>query len=213
MLYGPPHAVTTDRNYTERLESNGRTRWKRLLNVQAPYRWNVRRLGLGRVLDVGCGIGRNLEHLGGHGVGVDNNRTSVEAARKRGLTVYTSVEFPASRDATIGGYDSLLLAHVLEHQLPEEAPALVERYLPYVRPGGRVVVIVPQEAGYASDPTHSTFLEADDVSALMTRVNVEVERSFSFPFPRAIGRVFTHNETVVIGARRQSPPRAGKNRR
>ena len=51
--------------------------WKKALNVQAPYRWNLRRQRLGRTLDVGCGIGRNLETLDPGSVGVDHNEHSV----------------------------------------------------------------------------------------------------------------------------------------
>ena len=53
--------------YADRLQTLEQARWKQLLDVQAPYRWNIRRLGLGRTLDVGCGLGRNLAHLGGAG--------------------------------------------------------------------------------------------------------------------------------------------------
>ena len=55
---GPPHTRGAD--YAERLETLETARWKRVLDVQAPYRWNLRRLGLGFTLDIGCGIGRNL---------------------------------------------------------------------------------------------------------------------------------------------------------
>ena len=72
---------TRDREYTERLVRLQRAPWKRWLDVQAPYRWNLRRLHPGFTLEVGCGIGRNLEHLRGHGVGLDHNAHSVAAAR------------------------------------------------------------------------------------------------------------------------------------
>ena len=58
-----------------------------------PYRWNLRRLRLGRVLDVGCGIGRNLQHLDADAVGVDHNQDSVTIARQRGLTAYVPEAF------------------------------------------------------------------------------------------------------------------------
>ena len=48
------------------------------------------------VLDVGCGIGRNLHHLDGNGVGVDLNPHSVQVARQQGLTAYTTDEFDIS---------------------------------------------------------------------------------------------------------------------
>ena len=66
-----PRADTGTSEYARYLAAQ--PAWKRWLDVQAPYRWNLRRLALGFTLDLGCGTGRNLAHLGGHGVGVDPN--------------------------------------------------------------------------------------------------------------------------------------------
>ncbi len=43
------------------------------------------RINPGFVLDVGCGLGRNLANIGGYGVGVDHNSESVAVACSRGL--------------------------------------------------------------------------------------------------------------------------------
>ena len=185
--------------YTERLERLSNARWKNVLSVQAPYRWNLRRLEPGRVLDVGCGIGRNLLHLDGNGVGVDTSQASVDVARSRGCVAYTVEAFGTSEDAVAGGFDSLLMAHVLEHMPMGDASNLVQQYLPYIKSSGQLIVIVPQEAGYASDDTHVTFLDSGDVTDLMDKCGLVKIRDYSFPFPRALGRAFRYNETVVVG--------------
>ncbi|HSK06669.1 MAG TPA: class I SAM-dependent methyltransferase [Acidimicrobiia bacterium] len=190
--------MSADREYTARLQAETARGWKRLLDVQAPYRRHVRRVVEGRVLDVGCGIGRNLHHLDGNGVGVDSNPHSVEVARQRGLTAYTTDEFELSPYAVPGGYDTMLLAHVLEHMTLDQASDLVGGYLRYLAAGGRVVVIVPQEAGFASDPTHVAFLDLDEVEVIEGRNALTRERTYSFPLPRPVGRFFKYNETVVL---------------
>jgi 2-polyprenyl-3-methyl-5-hydroxy-6-metoxy-1,4-benzoquinol methylase len=190
--------MTADREYTARLQAQTAKGWKRLLGAQAPYRRHIRRVVEGRVLDIGCGIGRNLHHLDGRGVGVDINPHSIEVARERGLTAYTTDQFVTCPDAVLGGYDSLLLAHVLEHMTLDQASNLVGVYLRYLRPGGRMVVIVPQEAGFASDPTHVTFLDLDEIAVIEDEHGLSREKAYSFPLPRPVGRLFTHNETVAL---------------
>src|SRR3954471_13366789 len=184
-------------DYTARVARLEGARWKRLLDVQAPYRWNLRRLRLGFVLDVGCGLGRNLVNLGGSGVGVDHNAASIAVCRERGLVAYTPDDFGRSEYAVPGRFDSMLLAHVAEHLDEETGIALVRQYLPYLRPGGRLVVICPQERGYTMDASHVRFLDTDDIKRLCERVGARVEKASSFPFPRLAGRLFPYNEFVV----------------
>lgn len=187
--------------YTQRLARLGGARWKQVLDVQAPYRWNIRRLGLGRTLDVGCGIGRNLAHFGPDGVGVDHNPTSVATCRARGLEAYTTEEFFASPHASPGSFDSMLAAHLLEHLPAEQAREVIASYLPFVRPGGTVVFITPQERGHASDATHVRWVGFAEAAALCAELGLGVTRQYSFPFPRLAGRAFTYNEFVTVAGR------------
>jgi len=200
MAFVPEASDTGSRAYAERLERLSGARWKRWLDVQAPYRWNLRRLRLGRTLDVGCGIGRNLAHLPPGSVGIDANPHSVAAARRRGLDAFEPDAF-RSVGSGAAPFDALLFAHVLEHLRPAAAEALVAEHLAFLRPGGRVVLITPQEAGFRSDPTHVSFLDLSALRALLARLGCEIERGYSFPLPRSLGHVFRHNEFVVVGRR------------
>jgi SAM-dependent methyltransferase len=185
--------------YAVRLEHAARSRWRRWLDVQAPYRWNLRRLALGRTLEVGCGVGRNLRHLGKGAVGIDHNPLAVDFARRAGLDAFQPEEFRASPHAQPSCFDTLLFAHVLEHMSRAAAVDLVREHLDYLARGGRVVVITPQERGFASDETHIEFMDFVQIDRILRESGLEPLRSFSFPLPRLFGRIFTHNEFVGIG--------------
>jgi SAM-dependent methyltransferase len=207
--------VTDDVDYTMRLRRLGEARWKRVLDVQRPYRWNIRRVCHGRTLDVGCGLGRNLSHLGGNGVGVDHNPTSVEFARSLGLEAYTTDEFFAEGRFAPESFDSLLGAHLLEHLSTEDAHSIMASYLPYLKPGGTVVFITPQERGYASDHTHIRWVDFAVARRQSEALDLTVARQYSFPFPRLTGKVFKYNEFVTVARKAPTVPsqRAEESRR
>lgn len=186
--------------YAHRLRRLSSRRWKRVLNVQAPYRRYVRRRVSGSTLDLACGIGRLLQALP-DGVGVDHNAECVATCRAEGLRAFTPAEFRRSEFAVAGRFDTLLAAHVLEHMTLPEAVALVEEYLPFLAPEGRVVMITPQERGYRSDPTHRTFMDFDTLETLARRLGLDVVSRDSFPFGRCVGRWFPYNEFVLITRR------------
>jgi 2-polyprenyl-3-methyl-5-hydroxy-6-metoxy-1,4-benzoquinol methylase len=191
-------ADTRDAGYAERLRTLEGVWWKRALDVQRPYRRNLERLSLGATLDVGAGLGRNLSHLPAGSVGVDHNVESVRIARSRGLAMVTSVEFDQSPPAP-ASFDSILLAHVLEHMPEADADKILTTYLPFVRSGGTVVLICPQERGYASDPTHVRFVDRTGLRRHAVRHGIRETENRSFPFPRFMGRLFTYNEFVFVG--------------
>jgi SAM-dependent methyltransferase len=176
--------------YADRLAAREGAWWKRVLDVQRPYRWNLRRQHLGRTLDVGCGLGRNLKELPAGSVGVDHNAAAVAECRRRGLTAFTVDEWEARVD--VEQFDSILLAHVLEH-VPDPV-ALLASYLPALRAGGTVFIVCPQERGYASDPTHVAFLDGPALQRVAGACGLAAGTWFSFPLPRWAGRAFIYNE-------------------
>lgn len=201
------HAVhspdsTDSAKYTDRLARLQGPLWKRVLDVQAPYRWNVRRLfGEREVLDIGCGIGRNLGHLSPRGVGVDHNEHSVRLCRDRGLTAFTLAEFADSGYAVPGRFQGMLAAHLVEHMPRAAAVRILGGYLDYLAPGGILVLICPQERGYASDSTHVAFTDLDGLADVASELGLAVLRRMSFPLPRLAGKLFTYNEFVLVAAK------------
>ena len=193
--------MSEDFEYARRLQQLQQARWKRVLDVQRPYRWNLERLCSGRVLEVGCGIGRNLRNLRKlptAPVGVDTNPESVLVARKEGFQAYTVAEFFTGAVSTPESFDTLLLSHVLEHLTFEECSQLLDSYLPLVAPGGRVVIECPQEAGYPLDPTHIRWVDFAEARRQCDEQGLIVTRQYSYPFPRWAGRAFIYNQFETL---------------
>jgi SAM-dependent methyltransferase len=189
---------TKDREYSIRLATEESSWWKRILNVQAPYRWNLRRLDPGFTLDIGCGLGRNLKNLPGKGVGIDHNPHSVEIAKTRGLQAFTPESFEKSHFNKPASFDSFLLSHVVEHMREAEVNQLLDTYMHLLKPRGQVIFITPQEYGYRSDPTHIQFMDFAKLRSIASKSGLRVVREFSFPFPRPFGRFFKYNEFVAV---------------
>ncbi len=192
-----------DGDYAGRLLASESAPWKRFFDVQGPYRRYLRALNLGFVLDLGCGVGRNLVNLGGRnaGVGVDRDPEAVRLAEGRDLQVFLPLTFAASPHAVPGRFDSLLVSHVVEHLTFDEGVDLVREHLQFVKPGGRIVIITPQPAGFRSDSTHVLYYDPAKLERLAALLRLDRLTLTSFPFPSAVGRVFPYNEWVLVAAR------------
>lgn len=190
-----PH--TKGQDYSDRLERLSGAKWKKVLDVQRPYRWNLSRLKLGKTLDVGCGIGRNLGNLSKESVGVDHNKHAVGVAKAAGYNAVTVDEFMGNvKKYKKDSFDSMLLAHVLEHLTTKDGKKIIKDYLPFVK--NKVVVICPQEKGFTTDETHINFLTHAGIEKILEDCGLVVTKSYSFPFHKKVGKVFTYNETVVV---------------
>jgi 2-polyprenyl-3-methyl-5-hydroxy-6-metoxy-1,4-benzoquinol methylase len=193
---------TEGEEYTDRLKRLEQPLWKRVLDVQAPYRWNLRRLfGDREVLEVGCGIGRCLAHLAPRGVGVDHNEHSIDECRDRGLTAFTVDEFAETEYAKPARFGGMLAAHLVEHMPREDAVKILTGYLDYLKPDARMILICPQERGYASDSTHVAFSDFDALTDVANQLGFTKIRRQSFPLPRFAGKAFTYNEFVLVADR------------
>jgi SAM-dependent methyltransferase len=95
-----------------------------------------------RILDAGCGSGRNMVELARHGVvtGIELAGTSVAVARARGVgeVIAGSVEeLPFPADA----FDFAVTLDVIEHIEHDHRPLSELRRV--IRPGGQLLVTVP----------------------------------------------------------------------
>jgi SAM-dependent methyltransferase len=95
-----------------------------------------------RILDAGCGTGRNLMELAqlGPAEGIDNSPQAVEFCHRRGLSdVHLSgiEEMPFEA----GHFDLLVATDVIEH-LPDDGAALDELHR-VAAPGAQLVITVP----------------------------------------------------------------------
>jgi len=189
---------TQDKDYTKLLLTKESVWWKKLIDVQAPYRWNLRRLKPGFVLDIGCGLGRNLNHLKGHGVGIDHNPYSVEVTRKRGFQAFTPQEFQQSEFNISERFDSILLSHVAEHMVEDQVVSLLAPYVSLLKSAGQVILITPQEYGFRTDETHIQLMDFERLRRISSQLRLQFFKEFSFPFPRFMGHFFIYNEFVSI---------------
>jgi SAM-dependent methyltransferase len=137
----------------------------------------LRRYLVGRVLDVGCGIGDFLNFYR-NAVGVDINPFAVEYCRRQGLEAYQAEagRFPLESRA----FDSAILDNVIEH-LEDPAPILKE-VLRVLRPRGRILVGIPGRRGYEVDPSHRLFYDAEALAAYMLTNGCMKQRIFGAPF-------------------------------
>ncbi len=182
--------------YTKRLAANA----SGIVAAQLPYRLHIASLRLGRTLDVGCGIGRHLRHLRSGSVGLDHNAYSIRHCRLLGFTAYTPEEFEALPSEDGKQFEALLLSHVLEHMPLATATELVATYAKYLLPHARIIMITPQIAGFASDPTHVTYLTFSSHASIIGACGLTLVRQYSFPFPSIVGSIFKHNEFVSIAS-------------
>ena len=187
--------------YFEELRRNTESPLRRVLPVQLPYQLNLRRLVHGKTLEVGSGLGRNLRTLPPGSVGLDHNQYSVAYCQRLGLDARLLTEPPGNR-LPLGAdesFDTLLLAHVLEHVEWDQQLSLIQTFLPFLNSQGHLVLITPQEKGHAATSSHISWTDTTRLLELIFGLNRSVARvrSFSFPFHRIAGRWFTHNEFIV----------------
>jgi hypothetical protein len=191
--------------YFEELSANTTKLWKKFLPLQLPYKYNLKRQDLGKVLEIGAGLGRNQAFLD-DSVGVEHNPRSAQFCQGMGYRVLVPESFHSEFKSFVGSnavFDSILMSHVLEHIEYENQVEVLKEYIPYLKSSGKIFLVTPQESGYKSTNSHITWTDFNRMEMIINQVggDFKVEKSFSFPLPRCFGKVFKYNEFNVLACR------------
>jgi len=104
-----------------------------------------------RILDIGCGYGRNMDRLSEGGfqnvTGIDINPEIVEANKARGLKCIGVGDL----NDGIGKFDLMLMSHVVEHFSPFDLKNFIDGYLEFLVPNGFLVIATPLMSEYFYD--------------------------------------------------------------
>lgn len=149
----------------------------------AGYREVLARLGPGRVLDVGCGVGvetAQLDSADRHVVGIDYHAATAILAGKTfgpGGEHATDTEFAAMDGARLGfrtgSFDWVCSSHIIEHFAgPEQHVAELARVS---RDDGTTFVITPNRPADFENPFHVYLFEADELASMLRLFFHEVE--------------------------------------
>jgi SAM-dependent methyltransferase len=152
--------------------------------TRQPVRF-LQRAGLqprARVLDVGAGPGRLVAALGAAGYdahGIEPSRRSVALAHDAGRDVRQR----GISDHSDSGLDAAVLWHVLEHL--DDAPAALATVRSWLRPGGLLLIGVPNAASLQAEiggdawfhwdvPRHRVHFTAEGLRVLLGRSGFEM---------------------------------------
>ena len=165
--------------------------FQRIVSRQ-PVRF-LRRAGLepgARVLDIGAGPGRlvaALDEAGYMASGIEPSRRSTALAQRSGRAVEQRDLF----DHADSQLDAAVMWHVLEHL--DDAPAALATVRGWLRPGGLVLIGVPNLASLQAEiageqwlhldaPRHRVHFTADGVRRLLVRSGFEIVRTHHLVF-------------------------------
>lgn len=188
--------------YAQRQIVRQRNPFRRL--IKAFYVSRVLRHVHGPSIDLGCGAGQILEHLPKGSVGIEVNPHLVEELTRRGFKVIPAAEGETGfnlQALSRNKFGTLVLSHVLEHF--GNADQVLRCLLHDCANLGisTVIIVIPGETGFRSDPTHKTFVNMDYLQSreLVDCEGFKIVHHSYFPGNlKLIERFFVYHELMVV---------------
>ena len=134
----------------------------------------ISRLCRGRVIELGCGAGELTAAIAARGldaIGVDISRRKIEAARERYPHLRFEREDICRTSAAPASFDTAVLAEVLEHVDDGVGARMLAAAWRLLRPGGRLVVSVPNE-NCIPHPNHIRTFDCDSFRTMLRPLGV-----------------------------------------
>lgn len=173
-----------------------------------------RYVGVGPVLEFGCGVGHFARRLSSAAdvVGLEINPYAIEKIRSNAPAVRVVTDLAAVDTGSVGSIVSL---HVLEHIPDRELLDVGAEFFRVLRPGGRLVIVVPDKGGAARfakqekwlgyrDPTHVNLKTAEEWSRWFVErwrfsiVRCGADGYYDFPYGKGALRSLVGDGLKVI---------------
>jgi SAM-dependent methyltransferase len=134
----------------------------------------------GYVLDIGCGPGVYLENYHGSSLGIDAHPSNIRICERKGIH---AMETDANQFVQENTFDTVLISHVLEHlEIPTQ---VIENAYRSVKPGGRIIIIVPCYQGFISglneEVGHKNFIDEKYLNEKMSALGCKRIHVSTFP--------------------------------
>jgi SAM-dependent methyltransferase len=197
----------------------GHLAWRADWGTHVDSAWFAGHFGPGRqtICDLGCGnggLGASLQAVGHRVIGIEPDLQARDVASGQGLTVYPgTAEAPPPEVG--GGFDVVLMIHVLEHcRDPLAALANAGRLL---SPGGTLVVEVPNNAAlglaragvtwhWLDVPRHLSFFTPQSLSAACVAAGLRVEATEFCGYARQFSLDWVGTERQIWDCMRRVAP-------
>jgi SAM-dependent methyltransferase len=152
------------------------------------------------ILDLCCGYGFYF-HINKNAFGIDGD---LDCARE--------ISHRINKQITIANinyglpYQSKSFSYVISHDVFEhfeisQLEFIIHEVFRVLKPRGKLIILVPNWKGYKYGINlnigHKTFITREIIDYL-AKENFIVQENYSEPFPRFIGKYFTHNKEIFI---------------